>query len=88
MANMWSEYGKWLDLETFLHPDSKTGFIFAFRHLEVDPIVFCAQIFFVLNLQFFSFRFQVTCGKMNFEAQILEYELKLRGILISIVVGY
>ena len=31
-ANMWSEYVDWLFLETSLHPDSKTVFVFAFQH--------------------------------------------------------
>ena len=69
-------------------PYSKTVFVFAFQHLEVDSIFFCTQIFFVLNLKCKIPQFQVSCGKVIFEAQILEYELKVRGILISIVVNY
>ena len=87
MANMWSEYVKWLDLETFLHPNSKTVFVFAFPHLEVNPTFFALKFFFVLNLQC-KIPQLVFWGKVNFEAQILECELKLRCILISIVLFF
>ena len=66
MANMCSEYVKWWDLETFLPLDFKTVFVFAFPHLEVDPTFFCAQTFFVLNLQYKIPQFQVSCGNLNF----------------------
>ena len=45
MANMWSEYVKWLFLDTFLHPDSKTVFVFEFGLLQVDPTFFSHSIF-------------------------------------------
>ena len=80
MANMWSEYVDWLILETFLHPESKSVF-FAFQHVEVD-------FFFVLNLLYKIPQFQVCWEKVNFEAQIWEYDIKVIGILISIIVGY
>ena len=49
MANMRSEYVDLLFLETFLHPNSKTVFVFAFQQLEVDSHYFFV-IFFVLIL--------------------------------------
>ena len=50
MANMSNEYVKWWFFETFLFSDYKNVFVFEFLHLEVDSIIFGAQIFFVLNL--------------------------------------
>ena len=50
MANMRSEYVKWLFLETFLHPNSKIVFVFALWHRKNDPTIFLRSIFFVLNL--------------------------------------
>ena len=46
------------------------------------------KICYVLNLQCKIPQFQVFLGEVNMYAQILEYELKVRGILISIVVSY
>ena len=42
----------------------------------------------VLNLLCKIPQILISRGKVNFAAQILEYEIKVRGILISNVVGY
>ena len=70
--DMLSEYVNWLFLDTFWNPDAKNVFVLAFQHLEVDSPFFCAQFFFVLQSEV--------------KAQILENELKVRGILIIFVV--
>ena len=48
MANMLSEYVDLLFLETFLHPNFKTVFVFALQHLEVVP-PFLARNFFCIE---------------------------------------
>ena len=71
MANM--QTGCFEDL--FASRFQKCSF-YAFQHMKA----------FVLNLLCKISHFQVFGGKVNFEAQILRYELKVRGVLISIVV--
>ena len=78
----------WLFSETFLHPSSKNIFVWAFWHLEVDFTFFAFNFLLVLILPCTIPQFQASWGKVNFEVHILEYELKVRGILIKVVVGY
>ena len=55
------------------------------QHTEVDHTLFCAQFFLYWIYYVIFLNLKISWGDVSFEAQIVEYDLKLRGIWLVLL---